>query len=128
MRSYTCNFPFFRKQVSNLAPFWVHHYLRSTWKQQKLAWKLVQWTEMIAIFFLWPIKSKVYIMGMDDWFNRSSGLAQKPMSQFDELNYLLAQWGSTSMDLKVFCQTFKWQQSWLRCTVFSKLLNGNRLG
>ena len=49
----------------------------------------------------------VCIMGMDDWFNCSSGLAQKPMSQFDEL----AQEGSTSMDLKVFCQTFKWQQS-----------------
>ena len=51
MRSYTCNFLFFRKQVSNSGTFWVHHYLRSTSKQQKLASKLVQWTEMIAIFF-----------------------------------------------------------------------------
>ena len=44
----------------------------------------------------------VCIMGMDDWFNRSSGLAQKPMSQSDKL----AQEGSTSMDLKVFLANF----------------------
>ena len=68
----------------------------------------------------------VCIMGMDDWFNCSSGLAQKPMSQSDKLaqegfnfngfeGFFAKLLNGNNLDY-IFCQTSKWQQTWLICT------------